>query len=163
MVRAAGICAGARVHPDVVQYLPDLRALGDKGDLAHLATALRAQQREDVVDTGNQHRKDAAFQIFANGLADIGIWRVVVALPVKLAHASEIEPGLEVFGDRLVEQRALGVTRVVELGFGARWPARVRMRVYWAGDGGHGAVPAWAGCLILLGLYPAVCISRKAF
>jgi hypothetical protein len=47
------------------------------------------------------------------------------------------------------------VARVVELGFGTRWPTRVRMRVRWACSGGHGAVPAWAGCLMILGLYPA--------
>ncbi len=29
------------------------------------------------------------------------------------------------------------------------------MRVRWACSGGHGAVPAWAGCLMILGLYPA--------
>ncbi len=70
-------------------------------------------------------RKDAALQIFAKGLADIGFWRVVVALPVKLACAGERVPGLKVIGNRLVEQRALGVARVVEYGFGARWPTRV--------------------------------------
>lgn len=30
------------------------------------------------------------------------------------------------------------------------------MRVRWACGGGHGAVPAWAGCLMILGLYPAL-------
>jgi hypothetical protein len=36
------------------------------------------------------------------------------------------------------------VARVVELGFDTRLLARVRMRVRWAGSGGHGALPAWA-------------------
>ena len=47
------------------------------------------------------------------------------------------------------------MARVVGLGFGARLPARMRMRLRWACGGGHGAVPAWAGCLMLLVLYPA--------
>jgi hypothetical protein len=51
------------------------------------------------------------------------------------------------------------VARVVELGFGTRWPTRVRMRLRWACGGGHLAVPAWAGCLMILCLYPAMWIS----
>ena len=62
--------------------------------------------------------KDGAFEVFAKRLADMRLWRVVVALPVELACAGEIEPGLEVFGNRLVQQRTLGVARVVELGLG---------------------------------------------
>lgn len=46
---------GLGVHSDVVQYLPDLCTFGDKGDQAHLTTALRAQEREHFVDAGNQH------------------------------------------------------------------------------------------------------------
>ena len=45
-----------RVHPDVIQDLLDLRALGDKGNQAHLPTALRAQQWDHFVDAGYQHR-----------------------------------------------------------------------------------------------------------
>ena len=36
---------------------------------------------------GKAVRKDAAFQIFAKGLAHKGLWRVVVFLAVKLARA----------------------------------------------------------------------------
>jgi hypothetical protein len=39
-------------------------------------------------------------------MADIGLWRVVVTLPVELTGTGETEPGLEVFGNRLVELRA---------------------------------------------------------
>ena len=66
---------------------------------------------------GKAVRKDAALQIFAKGLADIGFWREVVALPVKLACTGEFMLGLKVFGNRLIEQRALRVARVVEFGF----------------------------------------------
>lgn len=66
---------------------------------------------------GKAVREDAAFQVFAKSLADLGFWRVVVALPVKLACTGEFMPGLKVFGNRLVEQRALRVARVVEFGF----------------------------------------------
>ena len=106
---------------------------------------------------GKAMGKDAALQIFAKGLADIGLGGVVVALAVKLAGTGQLKPGLEVLGNGLVEQRALGVARVVELGLCTRWPTRVRMRVglRWTCGGGHGAVPAWAGCLMMLGLYPA--------
>ena len=62
--------------------------------------------------------KDAAFQIFAKGLADVGLGGVVVTLAVELAGAGQLKPGLEVLGYGLVQQRALGVARVVELGFG---------------------------------------------
>lgn len=47
---------GLGVHPDVVENLPDLNALGDKRDQAHLPTAHRTQQREHFVDARYQHR-----------------------------------------------------------------------------------------------------------
>jgi hypothetical protein len=43
---------------------------------------------------------------------------VVVALPVKLACAGQLKPGLVVLGHGLVQQCAFGVARVVEFGFG---------------------------------------------
>ena len=100
--------------------------------------------------------KDAAFQILAKGLANIGLWRVVVALAVELTGTCQRVPGLEVLGYGLVQQRALRVARVVELGFCTRLPARMRMHLRWACGGGRGAVPAWAGCLMILRLYPAL-------
>ena len=42
------------VNPDVIKDLPDLRALGNKCDQAHLTTTQRAQQREHFVDAGDQ-------------------------------------------------------------------------------------------------------------
>ena len=99
---------------------------------------------------GKTVRKDAALQILAKRLAHVGFWRVVVALAVELARAGEFMPSLEMFGYGFVEQRTFRVARVVELGFGTRWPTRVRMRLRWADGGGHGAVPAWAGCLMIL-------------
>ena len=65
--------------------------------------------------------KDAAFQIFSKGLTHKGLWRVVVALAVELACADHVKPGLEVVGNRLVEQRALRVARVVDFGLGGGW------------------------------------------
>jgi hypothetical protein len=50
------------------------------------------------------------------GLTDKGLWCVVIALPVELACAGELMPGLKVFGNGLVQQRVFGVARVVELG-----------------------------------------------
>ena len=37
-----------------------------------------------------------------------------------------------------------------------RRPCLYRVRVRWACGGGHGAVPAWAGCLVTPSLYPAL-------
>jgi hypothetical protein len=73
--------------------------------------------------------KDAAFQILAKGLADVGLWGVVVALAVELAHAGKFMPGLEVLGYGFVQQSPLGVARVVEFGLCTRLPARMRMRL----------------------------------
>ena len=55
----------------------------------------------------------------------------------------------------MLEQGPLWVARVVELGFCARLPARMRMRLRWACSDGHGAVPAGGGRLMMLNLYPA--------
>mgnify|MGYP003380913817 CR=1 FL=1 len=78
-------------------------------------------------------------QIFAKGLADIGPGAVVVALAIELTGTGQLKPGLKMLGYGLVKQRAFGVARVVELGFGTRWPTRVRMRLRWACSGGPGA------------------------
>jgi hypothetical protein len=40
-----GDVRGFRLHPDVVQDVPDFGAVGDEGDDAHLPTADGAQQR----------------------------------------------------------------------------------------------------------------------
>jgi hypothetical protein len=45
---------------------------------------------------GKAMSKDAAFQIFAKGLADIGLWRVVVTLAIELTGAGKRIPGLKV-------------------------------------------------------------------
>ena len=76
-----------------------------------MPTVVTAGAREAV-------RKDAAFQVFAKRLADVGAWCVVIALAVELACAGQPMPSLEVLGYCAVQQRSLGVTRVVELGFG---------------------------------------------
>jgi hypothetical protein len=60
--------------------------------------------------SGKAMGKDAAFQILAKGLADIGLGGVVVALAVELAVTGQLKPGLDVFGDGLVRQSPLGVT-----------------------------------------------------
>jgi len=61
-------------------------------------------------------RKDAAFQILLEGLSNVGPWRAMVALPVELALAGLIKPGLVVRGYRLVQQRAFGVAGLQSLG-----------------------------------------------
>ena len=79
---------------------------------------------------------------------------VVVALAVEMTGTGQLTPGLKMLGNSLVEQSALGVARVVEFGLCSSLPARMRMSVRWACSGGHGAVPAWAGCSMVLSLYP---------
>ena len=96
------------------------------------ATALAGIGHEVVMpavvtpSAGKAVGEDAAFQVFAKGLADIGLGAVVVALAVELACAGERVPGLKVFGNRLVEKGALRVARVVELGLCTRLPVRMR-------------------------------------
>ena len=63
--------------------------------------------------TGKAVREDAAFEVFGKRFAYIGLGAVVVALVGKLARAGQVKPGLVVLGHRLVEQRALWVTRKV--------------------------------------------------
>jgi len=60
--------------------------------------------------------EDAAFQVFGKRFAYKGLGAAVVALPVKLARAGQVKPGLVVLGHCLVEQCVLGVARVVALG-----------------------------------------------
>ena len=62
--------------------------------------------------------EDAAFEVLGKGLSDVGLGGAVVALPVKLARAGQLEPGLIVISHRLVQQRALGVAGIVEFEFG---------------------------------------------
>ena len=174
--------------------LLDLLALGDKGDPAHLATAHRAQEREHLVDSGDQHRPpvvrwalgwhcvplrhhpwyaraslrrlrrgrlgrrchshghhrsperrirtqhtkiavpvgawrrhqggNAVYQLQRRGvqLVHLGstLVRARLAALFGLAFTGECMPGLEVFGNGLVEQRALGVAHLVEFGRGLR-------------------------------------------
>jgi hypothetical protein len=75
--------------------------------------------------SGKAVGKDAAFEVFAKGLADIGPGAVVVALAVELAGTGKFMPSLEVLGDGLVQQGPLGVARVVELWLCTRLPASV--------------------------------------
>ena len=105
---------------------------------------------------GKAMGKDSAVQILAKRLTDIGLGAVVVALAVELTGAGQLKPGLEVFGNGLAQQRAPGVARVVEFGLCTRLPARMRMRLRWACSGWHGAVPAWAGCLMARGVHPVM-------
>ena len=51
---------------------------------------------------GKAMRKDAAFEIFAKGLADTGLGCVVVTLAVGLACADEFMPSLGMVGYGLV-------------------------------------------------------------
>ena len=46
----------------------------------------------------------------------------MVALAVVLACTGQLKPGLEVFGNGLVEQSPFGVAGVVEFGFCTRCP-----------------------------------------
>ena len=82
--------------------------------------------------------KNAAFQIFAKVLAELRLWGVVVALAARLAGTGPLKPGLKVLGYGLVEQRPLGVARVVDFGLCTRLPARMRMRLRWACSGRQG-------------------------
>ena len=51
--------------------------------------------------------KDAAFQILAKGLADIGLGCMEVALAIELAATGQLKPGLEMFGYALLGRAKL--------------------------------------------------------
>lgn len=70
-------------------------------------------------------REDAAFKVFAKGLAHEGRGGVVIALPVEPAGTGQIKPGLEMLGNGLVQQRALGPAGVIWLGLTADWAGAV--------------------------------------
>ena len=77
--------------------------------------------------------EDAAFQILLERFAHVGLGAVVVALPAELACAGQLKPGLVMLGHGLVEQRALGVARVVEFRFGGGWHKYCTNTQYCAG------------------------------
>ena len=87
------------------------RPLQERGHKIVVPTVVTAGAREAV-------GKDAAFPVFAKGLAHKGARCVVVALAVELACAGEIKPSLKVLGNGLVQQGTLRVARAVEFGFG---------------------------------------------
>ncbi len=60
--------------------------------------------------------ENAALQVFAKSLLDIRRRGVVVALAIKLTGACQLKPGLEVLGNRAVQQGAFGVAGVVDFG-----------------------------------------------
>ena len=97
-------------HAPCVARGADTPTLAGEGDKVVVAAIVAA-------GAGKAMRENAAFEVFAERLAHKGLWRVVVTLSVELAGAGQVKPGLEVFRYGLVEQRALGVARVVELGF----------------------------------------------
>ena len=101
-------------HAPGVAGWADAPALAGEGDKKVVPAVTAA-------GAGKAVRKDAALQIFLEGFAHIGFGAVVVALPGELARAGQLKPALVVLGQRLVEQRAFGVARVVELGLGVGW------------------------------------------
>jgi hypothetical protein len=87
------------------------------------ASAFAGEGHEVVVravsaaGAGKAVGKDAALQILSKRLAYIGLGGAVITLPVELACAGQLKPGFVVLCYRLVQQRALRMARVVELGW----------------------------------------------
>ncbi len=71
--------------------------------------------RVELGGTGQAVGEDAAFEVLDKRFAHIGLG-AVVALAGKLACAGLLKPGLIVLGHGLVQQPALRVALVVELG-----------------------------------------------
>jgi hypothetical protein len=73
----------------VIENPPDLHALGNEGNQAHLSTALGAQQLKKPRKYGRSALPTSSAPVnvwvVAKRLADIGLGRVVVALAVELA------------------------------------------------------------------------------
>ena len=97
------------LHAPCVACVANAPVFAGEGDEVVVSTIVTPRRGKAVGE-------DAALQILAKGLADIGIWDVVVALPVELAGAGEFMPVLEVFGNRLVEKGPLRIARVVDNG-----------------------------------------------
>ena len=98
-------------HASRVARRADSTAFAREGDKIVVSAVV-------TTGAGKAMRKDAAFQIFAKRQADIDLWCVVLTLAVELACAGQLKPGLEILGDGFVEQGSLGMTWVVEFGFG---------------------------------------------
>ena len=86
-------------------------------------------------------RKDAAFEVFAKRLADVGTWRMVIALAVELAATGQVKPCLEMLGHCAVQQGVLGVTRVVAGAIGGHVVEYVRQRACPAQLAGPAEIP----------------------
>lgn len=56
----AGVMRGASDSAGVHQYFADRRSISDNCDKNHLASALRTQQRENLVDPRDQRRPHVA-------------------------------------------------------------------------------------------------------
>lgn len=101
--------SGKNLTADVCRCLHHAPRVARRAD----ATALAGTGHEVVVPTivtprtVKAERGDAALQMLANSLADIGLGGVVVALTIKPACAGRLNPRLEVLGDSLVEPSLL--------------------------------------------------------
>ncbi len=98
-------------HAPGVARGADTPAFAGEGDKIVVTTIVTPRPGKAVGE-------DAALQILTKGLANIRLRGVMVALAVELACTGQLMPSLEVFCYGLVEQRALGVARVEEFGFG---------------------------------------------
>ena len=58
--------------------------------------------------------KNAALEVFTEGLFDVSWWRVMVALAIKLACAGQFKPCLEMTGDGFIEQSLFGMAGAVQ-------------------------------------------------
>ena len=90
------------VHaPRVARRAPPAPLAGE-GDQIVVRAALTPHPRKTV-------GKDAALQVFAKRLFDIGRWCVVVPLSIELPSASRRKPCLQMTGHGAVQHAALGV------------------------------------------------------
>lgn len=78
------------LHPDVVQYLPDVSAVGDERDDVHLPATDWAQQRKHLIDTGNQHRP----QVVDLPPPDVLQQEIIEHLEAALAAFRDVAAGL---------------------------------------------------------------------
>jgi hypothetical protein len=62
--------------------------------------------------------EDAARQMFAKRLEYRGLGSTIISLPIELACTGKVCPSFVVLGYRLVQQCALRMARVVQLGVG---------------------------------------------
>lgn len=98
---------GSFGHTPRIAGRADTTPLAREGDEKVMTAVVATGARETV-------GKNAALEVFTEGLFDVSWWRVMVALAIKLACAGQFKPCLEMTGDGFIEQSLFGMAGAVQ-------------------------------------------------